>query len=100
METFGVKFKPTLHLIFVGAFMFEQAKCLIISSKIVFDKCLLLTDVCSSYHERGNKEKRLSPHDGIKPQIPRSDALPLSHRDSTVSWTVRHASCILQNQQQ
>ena len=41
METFGVKFKPTLHLIFVGAFMFEQTKCLIISSKIVFDKCLL-----------------------------------------------------------
>ena len=63
METFGVKFKPTLHLIFVGAFMFEQAKCLLISSKIVFDKCLLLTDVCSSYHERGNKEKRLSPHE-------------------------------------
>ena len=63
METFGVKFQPTLHLIFVGACMSEQTKCLIISSKIVFDKCLLLTDVCSSYHERGNKEKRLSPHE-------------------------------------
>ena len=41
----------------------------------------------SSCHERGTKKKILSPMRNRTSdlRIPRSDALPLSHRDSTVS---------------
>ena len=47
-------------------------------------------------HKRGTKETILGPHEE---QIPRSDALPLSHRDSGAQGHyeahIRRASCIL-----
>ena len=44
-------------------------------------------DVFSSCHERGAKKKIQSPHKelNLRSSDSRSDALPLSHRDSTVS---------------
>ena len=44
-------------------------------------------DVFSSCHERGAKKKSRVPmrNRTSELRIPRSDALPLSHRDSTVS---------------
>ena len=59
-------------------------------------------DFCSSCHERGTEKKFWVPMRNRTSdlRIPRSDALPLSHRDSTVSERfitkfVWHASYIL-----
>ena len=69
-------------------------------------RCLLIEkDVFSSCHERGTKKKILSPHEEshCRPSdsaLRRSDAPPLSRRDSVVSRArygvyIWHASCIL-----
>ena len=48
---------------------------------------LIKKDVFSSCHERGTKKKILSPHEesNLRPSDLRLDALPLSHKDSSVS---------------
>ena len=56
-------------------------------------------DIFSSYHERGTRKKFWVPlrNRASDLRIPRSDALPLSHRDSTVSevYYVVHMTHVL-----
>ena len=53
----------------------------------------------SSCHKRGTKKEKLVPvrNQTSDLRIPRSDALPLSHRDSTVSDVYHevHMTCVL-----
>ena len=56
-------------------------------------------DVFFVLSQAWDKERILSPREesNFRPSIPRSDALPLSHRDSTVSevYYEVHMTCVL-----